>query len=76
MAGWFRKKRSGFGVKPAGWQGWALTAVLVAAVLGIARRWPPQESLTPFIIGIVVAVAVYAGIAYATLEHEDDRPRE
>ncbi len=73
MAGWFRKKRFGSGVRPATWQGWALTAVLVVAVIGIARRWPPQESTALFIIGVVVALAVYAGIAYATLEHDDDR---
>jgi len=73
MAGWFRKKRFGWGVRPAGWQGWALTAVLIAALIGVARRWPPQESAVPFVIGVVVAIGVYTGIAYATLEHDDDR---
>ncbi len=73
MAGWFRKKRVGWGVTPAGWQGWVLTAVLIAAVIGIARRWPPQESTAMFIIGVIVAIGVYAGIAYATLEHDNDR---
>lgn len=31
---WFRAKRDGWGWTPATWQGWAVTAVYVAAVMG------------------------------------------
>jgi hypothetical protein len=33
---WFGPKRIGWGIRPQTWQGWLVTAVFVAAVIGIA----------------------------------------
>jgi hypothetical protein len=32
---WFRRRGVGWGWQPAGWQGWLVTLVAVAAVVGV-----------------------------------------
>ncbi|HKN96930.1 MAG TPA: hypothetical protein VJX10_07435 [Pseudonocardiaceae bacterium] len=34
---WFGPKRIGFGIRPVTWQGWVVTAVVVAVIVLIAR---------------------------------------
>jgi hypothetical protein len=34
---WFRRRAVGFGWQPAGWQGWLITLVAVAVVVGVLQ---------------------------------------
>ena len=38
---WFGAKRYGYGLSPVSWEGWAVTAVWVAAMAGCARLLAP-----------------------------------
>ncbi len=70
MAKWFRKRRLGYGVSPQGAGGWAVTLVYVAALVGIAVKWPPGTASPTFITGLVVASVVYGAIIYATFDRD------
>jgi len=37
---WFKQKRYGIGLSPAGWKGWSAIGLLVAAALALARLPP------------------------------------
>ena len=34
---WFRPKTIGWGWSPASWEGWAVTALAIAAIVAVAR---------------------------------------
>ncbi len=54
----FRPKTFGFGVTPCTWQGWAITAVLCAIIIGGAMILLPEENAPPPISAIEFAQQV------------------
>ncbi len=70
MAKWFRKRTVGYGVSPQGAGGWLATLVFIAALVGIALRYPPGTATTAFVVGIVVAAVVYGIVVVATLDRD------
>ena len=70
---WFRRRRIGFGWRPVTWQGWLVTLVAVALVVGVLTLLHRSSARVPAVILIVAAyavVALRAGGAQA-----DDAPR-
>jgi hypothetical protein len=73
--GWFGPKRIGWGVSPKGWQGWLVTAALIAGVAASMRwlrpaledgyGWPPATA--GFAI-IGVWLAIYAAVVFLTYQ--------
>ena len=59
---WFRRRRIGFGWRPAAWQGWLVTAVAVGSVIGVVALVHGAARL-PIVIGVM---AVYSIVALAT----------
>ena len=59
---WFRRRRIGFGWRPAAWQGWLVTAVAVGSVIGVVALVHGVARL-PIVIGVM---AVYSIVALAT----------
>ena len=56
---WFPAKRYGWGWGPPNnWQGWVVLALYMAAVIGIALRFPPQRELAVFLIGVGLATVL------------------
>lgn len=56
---WFPAKTVGYGWgPPRRWQGWVVLALYMAAVIGIALRFPPQRELTVFLIGVGLATVL------------------
>ena len=52
---WFAAKRLGYGAGlPIAWQGWALLAVLVGAIVGLARALVPAHP--GYFVGAVFAL--------------------
>lgn len=62
---WFGRKRIGWGLRPASWQGWALTGLYILVVLGAARTLATRH-MALFVITLVVATAAYVAIAFLT----------
>jgi ABC-2 type transport system ATP-binding protein len=60
---WFRRRRTGLGWQPEGWQGWAITLVVVGAVVAVVVLLRGSSARVPVVIGIFVA---YAAVALAT----------
>jgi ABC-2 type transport system ATP-binding protein len=57
---WFQRRRTGLGWQPAGWQGWAITLVVVAAVVAVAVLLRGSSARIPVVIGIFAAYAIVA----------------
>jgi hypothetical protein len=59
--GWFGRKAVGYGVGPRSWQGWLVSAVAIAALVG--HRWfqPQQFGLPPW---TRPALAIAIGMAF------------
>ena len=62
---WFGRKRIGWGLRPASWQGWALTALYVFLVVALAAGLAAQHA-TLFVIALAALTAVYIAIAILT----------
>lgn len=62
-APWFGPKRLGWGWRPLTWQGWLLSLLLVALLLG--ARWGLGTSMPAF-GAMTVILAVFAPIAWLT----------
>ncbi|HXR12829.1 MAG TPA: hypothetical protein VN770_11075, partial [Gaiellaceae bacterium] len=60
---WFRRRRIGFGWRPATWQGWLITAAAAGLVIGTLAAVRGSSQRLPIVIGIV---ALYAVVALAT----------
>ena len=60
---WFQRRRVGLGWRPASWQGWLITLLMVAAVIAILVLLSGSSVRVPVVIVILV---VYAIIALAT----------
>ncbi len=66
---WFKRKRYGWGLRPATWQGWTLLAVFVVFVVLDAMRLDAasrstSDTLRPFIIQTAIMALVFIAIAY------------
>ena len=61
-SGWFGSKRVGWGVRPASWQGWAVT-LLYLAVASVLARTLVTHHVALFIAALVVLTAAYVVIA-------------
>jgi ABC-2 type transport system ATP-binding protein len=59
---WFRRRRVGFGWRPVSWEGWLVSAVAVAALIGVLALSDTSARI-PLVILIVV---LYAIVALAT----------
>jgi hypothetical protein len=59
--GWFGPKLIGYGIGPRSWQGWLVSAIAIAALVG--HRWfqPQQFGLPP---RARPALAVAIGVAF------------
>jgi len=56
---WFPSKTYGWGWgPPRKWQGWAVLAIFVLAIAGIAMRFPPNARPLEFFALLVLACAV------------------
>jgi len=62
-AAWFVPKRYGYGGTPERWQGWALVAAYVTAMLGIGISGLPIAAL------VVLIVAATAGFILVTVHN-------
>jgi ABC-2 type transport system ATP-binding protein len=60
---WFRRRRTGLGWRPVSWQGWLITAVAVAFVIGAVTQTGSPAERIPLVILIF---AVYAIVALLT----------
>lgn len=56
----FVPKRHGFGADPASWQGWALLAVYVVAVLAVALIDLPVWAFIALVVALTGALIVIA----------------
>lgn len=67
---WFKPKRYGLGASPTSWEGWAVTAVYVAAIAALALRFGDehgQHSVAFIAIGTALTI-VFVGICWAKTE--------
>ncbi|HXY84525.1 MAG TPA: ABC transporter ATP-binding protein [Gaiellaceae bacterium] len=60
---WFRRRSVGVGWRPVSWQGWAITVVAAALVIGVFTLLHGSSARIPILIAILV---VYAVMALAT----------
>ncbi|MGN6380184.1 MAG: ATP-binding cassette domain-containing protein [Gaiellales bacterium] len=60
---WFRRRSVGFGWRPVAWQGWLITLVTVALMVGVVTLMRGSGDRVPVVILIV---AVYSVVALAT----------
>ena len=60
---WFRRRRVGLGWRPVSWQGWLVTGVSAAVVIGVLVLLRRSAARVPITIGVIV---LYALIALAT----------
>jgi hypothetical protein len=70
---WFKRKLYGWGWTPARWQGWAVIALFVVYLIGIAKDLgtvsePTNTDLTWFFIKVAIAIAALLVIGYKTGE--------
>ncbi len=63
--GWFGTKRSGWGLRPTSWQGWAVTGLYVVLAVVFAERLAARH-VTLFLVALVVLTAAYLRIVYLT----------
>ena len=69
---WFKRKLFGWGWTPATWQGWLVTLIYAALVIGFAltinEGSPPREVMSTFILPVVLLTIVFIRIAVRTGE--------
>jgi ABC-2 type transport system ATP-binding protein len=77
---WFQRRRTGLGWKPAAWEGWAITLVVVGAVVTVVVLLRGSSARIPVVIAIL---GVYVVVALATggsrpgaVPSPDERPSE
>ena len=61
---WFVKRQIGFGLRPAAWQGWAITVMFLGAGIAAVVIGRLHKSLLGY-LGLVAALGLYAVIASA-----------
>jgi ABC-2 type transport system ATP-binding protein len=60
---WFQRRRTGLGWRPAAWQGWAITLVVVGSVVAVVVLLRGSSARVPVVFGIFAA---YTAVALAT----------
>ncbi len=77
---WFQRRRTGLGWQPAAWEGWAITLVVVGAVVTVVVLLRGSSARIPVVIAIL---GVYVVVALATggsrpgaVPSPDERPSE
>ena len=60
---WFRRRQVGLGWRPVSWQGWAVTLIAVALIVGVLAALHASPARIPIVIAIL---AVYACVAVVT----------
>jgi hypothetical protein len=70
MPKWFRYKRTGFGLTPNSFMGWALTALLIAVIVALTKYFRQGHASLPglFYVYAGAAVVVYTVIALLTVD--------
>lgn len=66
---WFRRKKYGYGLRPAGWRGWLVTVVFIALITANAYRLDVHshsvsDTVRPFVIETLAMIVVFGLIAY------------
>jgi hypothetical protein len=56
---WFGRKRFGFGFGPRSWQGWLITAVYAALMIGVPRLISPKTDHAWLIGAMVLLTVIY-----------------
>jgi ABC-2 type transport system ATP-binding protein len=70
---WFRRRRVGVGWRPVTWEGWLITLVAVALVVGVLTLLHTSAGVPV----VIVTVAAYVVVALRTAEAQrDDPPRD
>jgi hypothetical protein len=72
MAQWFGPKRFGFGIGPRSWQGWLVTALLLAAIAGSRLLTPEALGLPHWARPAFIGVALLAYLGIMALTTRDD----
>jgi hypothetical protein len=72
---WFRRKTYGFGWFPLTWQGWAVIAGYVAAVLLLALRVQPSWSARQMTLELFVPIAVLVVTLVIICIKKGEKPR-
>src|SRR5262245_44285331 len=83
---WFRRRSLGFGWRPVSWQGWAVSLVAVALVIGVLallRASPERIPLVILILAVYTVIALLTGggrteaatAASTPLPIEEPKPR-
>ncbi|GGE02299.1 hypothetical protein GCM10011515_22430 [Tsuneonella deserti] len=64
---WFAPKRFGYGAGlPITWQGWAVSALYIGVVIGLATLAESRRDIGPMLAlpGIAIATIIFAVVAY------------
>ncbi len=66
---WFRRRKYGYGLSPAGWRGWLVTVGFVALVMANAYRLDAashsaSDTIRPFLIETAVLCVVFVAIVF------------
>ncbi|MDQ0008030.1 hypothetical protein J2T07_000189 [Luteibacter jiangsuensis] len=59
---WFGRKRFGWGIGPKSWQGWLVSAVYVAVLIGLRHLGPKTLDHQVFLVLSIVSTLVFVGV--------------
>jgi hypothetical protein len=72
---WFRAKMFGWGWFPISWEGWAVTALYVIALIPYAREASKQHSASDFLINFAIPFIVNTIFLLIICYARGERPR-
>jgi hypothetical protein len=70
MKPWFGPKTAGYGVGPKSWQGWAMTALFLVAILGVRHFFHPENFGLPVwsraaaMVGLALGFLLVSAVTY------------
>jgi len=68
---WFGRKRVGWGIRPASWEGWAVILICIAVGVGAYFYfWTTGERLL-FSVLLGIDGAIFGGICWAKFDRRD-----
>jgi hypothetical protein len=70
---WFKQKRYGLGARPSSWQGWALTAIYCATIVGLSAwltqgAYADEPRLITFAVLTGGATLLFLAVCWRTTE--------
>ncbi len=68
---WFSKKRIGYGVRPASWQGWLLLLVFGAIIAGSGMYFIPQNGIIAFSVITLISLVILLLVVKITFGDSD-----